>query len=269
MKKYCVIALIINSILLTGCSSIFGNSDTDNVDSLLSSITDDGAAEADIVSNDADSTNDTDAANDTPFNMGVPTEGASVTENDTGDETSEGDLSEGDVLDQNQSEPMALKSGGKYVVGDSCLFTFSNDYLTSPVESVLTVNKIYRGSEALAVVDSYNDNSVDVTLGELQNKDLEYAVVEYTIDLSDDQSELSNISTEIECSITGKDTEDGAIHFEGKIYTGGGTLYVDTDNYKISSGTQSKGRIVFTVPIDCTEYNIKLGSEENYVMYSE
>ena len=180
-----------------------------------------------------------------------------------------------DSLDQlmtNNSDPsqQAMVSKDVYTVGDKCSFKFYDKADQQDVDSALTVTGVVRGDSAQQIVDTFNTQSQDVHIASLTNQDLEFAVVSYTLDLTNATTSIVNpISTAIDCKVIGTDGT-GDIHYNGKIYSGGATQYILTDNETVITGNSGSGRIIYTVPKGCTDYRLQFGSSgHDFVVYTE
>lgn len=132
----------------------------------------------------------------------------------------------------------------------------------------ICLSNVIRGDAAKKIVDDYNSKGHAVTIGALENSQLEYAVGEYTITLpSDFPSDEYGPSEDITSEIKGKD--DNGVVYNGVLYVAS-TWNIPTvgdESRVIKSGVPEKGRFIFAIPKGCTDYIIALGEYDKTIAY--
>ncbi len=129
----------------------------------------------------------------------------------------------------------------------------SKDYVNVPVK----VNNVIRGTEAAQRVKDYCNNG-SIYKYEDPEKDTEWAVIEYTVDLSNIDSNSSGKYIKVDSKIAGTGT-NSAINYNGFIYSTS-TLNMTTGYSKDNIAT---GYFATQLPIGCNDYLIVLGSSSH------
>ena len=124
-----------------------------------------------------------------------------------------------------------------------------------------TVDAMYSGSEADAIIEQYNNASTDLEI-DTPTDGTEYKVIEYTLDTTGKEAPVT-VTTDLACSVVGVNGTDGTdktLYYNGSTYTGGSVIYSKKET--LASGSSAHGTIIFCVPKGCTAYGIELGDNE-------
>ena len=141
-------------------------------------------------------------------------------------------------------------------LGESVIISVSNPDTKEKLKVECSVDSIVRGDEAQSIVNEYNNLTEQNKIADIANPNLEFAVVSYTIKVS--EGEVSeNTAVGIGCSVD-------EIVYNGKLYSGGGSRYVETDNSYLTTEQYSIGRYIFTLPVGCVDYSVTLGKSEDF-----
>jgi len=124
-------------------------------------------------------------------------------------------------------------------------------------DAEVSLDCVIRGEEALAIVTAYNQETKLRPIANLENKDLEFAIAEYTIVPEVDEF-YAYYHPRIESEILSLDLSS-EIAFDGKSYKVSATRFIETDRDYFIGNTPCKGRFIFVIPVDCVDYVISLG----------
>ena len=178
--------------------------------------------------------------------------------NDTIDKIKKDVTEKIDAKESNSDSPLkvgqwgyASKYAGKYLDEEYA----DKTYIDVPVR----VTKISRGNklsdEVTELLASKHYKAND------PKKTLEWAIVEYEVDLTDVKfGGTLGTTIKIDSSIKGKD--GGSVKYDDITYIGLTTIDVSSSDYVKEAGVY-KGKFVTQLPIGCKDYLIKLGNSYN------
>ncbi len=164
----------------------------------------------------------------------------------------------GDLQEEALLEDFALSVGesGKTELYNPD-FKKHSDKTVEVFEAKVSLDRVIRGKEALAIVTAYNQETKLRPITNLKNKDLEFAIAEYTIVPEVDRF-YAYYHPRIASEILSLDLSSEIV-FERKSYKVGTTRFIETDRDYFIGNTPCKGRFIFVIPIGCTDYVISLG----------
>ena len=125
----------------------------------------------------------------------------------------------------------------------------SGEYVDIPVK----VTNVTRGSEAVAKIKAYCDNSSVYKYTE-PKEGMEWAVIDYTVDLTNLTALYSGKPAKISSKIRGTG-DNSSIRYNGKTYI----LTTMDMSESYSKEDIANGSFAVSLPIGCTEYTIAMG----------
>lgn len=240
MKKKAII-LFLGAICLTGCS-LFEKADNEELSSLIGGLSGETSTES----------------------TGTPSEVMLGEGVELIDETGSEDLVE-NTLDTEEDSPRAEITDTEmadtpaqqvFRVNETSEISFKSETMQTPVIVKLTANNLVRGVDAQYVIDLYNADNPEQPIAMSSNPDLEFCVLNYTVDLGTTEG-IQECSTEVMCKIGGANSADSISH-EGKLYNDFPVLYNPSGD-KVSSGLIGNGQFIFMLPVGCNDFSVTLG----------
>lgn len=147
-----------------------------------------------------------------------------------------------------KSSPLAIGSWGiasKYS---------SENYIDVPVKVV----NVTRGNSAAQMVKNYCNSKYSIYKYEDAKEGMEWAVIDYTVDLTDIEGYSMGKDIRVDSKITGTG-DNTSIHYKDNVYI------VSTMNMTsgYSQEDVANGQFAVQLPIGCTDYLIVLGSSSS------
>lgn len=147
---------------------------------------------------------------------------------------------------------LASKYASKYLSEEYA----DKTYIDVPVR----VTNVSRGSKIIDNVKKlYADHNYKYQ--EPKSSQLEWAIVDYEVDLSDVTFDKGTIGTSIKIDSSVKGTDGGSIKYDGISYILS-TVDVSSSDYVKEPGVY-KGKFITQLPKGCSDYLIKLGNSYN------
>ena len=231
-----IIAIIIGSLAVGLISFfIYDKMNTESNNSIIAdndnnkneSILDNNDAKEEITNNSQVSNNNTNTSNN---NDKETTSSSSTSNSATGKSSS-------------KQNPLAI---GEWGISSKYL---SGDYVDVPTKVV----KVTRGSSAAQEVKKYLTSGSSIYKYEDAEEDMEWAVIEYSVDLTKIKEETTS---KLDSKITGTGNNT-SIKYNGSTYRVS-TVNMTPNTY--TKGTIETAKFAVQLPIGCTDYLIVLGS---------
>ena len=250
MRKTKLILLTLAGVAcLTGCS-LFEKAESEDMDAIMDVISkvESSSGGEEVTEEDTETTGDSsDMAVEVTNDTSIPTV--------AGDAMSVG-VTEGASLAGNSTQVVEAKT---FVQGETSDVAFKSDEMSTAVVGKVTLDSVIRGADAQYIINMYNSENPEQQIQNSSNPDLEFCVVNYTIDLEATEG-VSQTSTKLSCNIGGADATPKLQH-NGKVYDNFPTLY-NTTGCTVASGESGNGQIIFMLPVGCTSYSITFGEQD-------
>lgn len=232
--------ILAGAAFLSGCS-IFEKVESGDMDAIANALSETDNTELSQTQNGEDYIIDESVLTDV-----TPTIEAEITSTESGEVSAE----------NGQEELTTQTNNVTYSQGDSANISFRNGNMEAAVIAEITLDSIMRGESAQYIIDMYNVNNPDLAINENTNDNLEFCVVNYTIDLKATEG-VPEVSTEVQCSIGGGDLTSNLV-YNGITYGSFPTLY-NSNSYTVTSGESGNGQIIFMLPVGCANFSITFG----------
>lgn len=162
-----------------------------------------------------------------------------------------------EVKESSKENELALGEWGKASREVTANFSYEEYRRIGYIEVPTSVTKVIRGKEAEDIVREWYDKKPNYSYDEPKS-DMEWAVIEYKVDLSDVKIKEGSdgINITLKCSLTGPG--GGTAVTQGRTYLL--SPYSMSDEVRAKTPAIYTGRIMVKLPIGYTDYTIQLGS---------
>lgn len=186
-----------------------------------------------------------------------PTENVTNKGNDVGFEVKSGEINVKESSKENELELGEWGNASRKVTSN---FSYEEYRRIEYIEVPTSVTKVIRGKEAEDIVKEWYETKRPNYTYDKPKEDMEWAVIEYKVDLSDVKIKEGSegIDITLDCSLTGSGGGTAVTHGKRTYIL---SPYGISDDIRAKEPGIYKGRIMVKLPIGFSDYTIQLGSK--------